>query len=844
MAAGAALLAACLAGTVLYVSATASAAVTDQLATACPASVGLTLTVPPAAVDEVRAAATNTPVSRAPVVSRHANVQYLVEGGDATPRPMVMYQRDGMGVAVTPQLPELGVGQIAVPASAVTLAGFAIGTHLTATGRQPFRRGSTSGSGEPRTVELTVVATFQDIPIEPEPAFWCDLKDLLRPTPAGDARPPVVLSSAETMAQLGPVVLDEVALPTITAAVTRREAGGALARYAVLERLASTQSPDDLARAFRPHEGLTTVVARADALSSAVARTIAPVRIAGALAAVGVLVAAGAMAARERRRELRLAALRGARPTVMAGWVAPGAVTAVVIGTVVGGLVAVAGVRWLGPSTRVERPALVRALWHAVAGGAAAVVVVVVAVVVVAGRFVDVRPRRRWIRFVPFELGAVALAVVSWRRLRDVGGVRMFGVSSRGGDLLAQSFPLVAVVAVIAVVGRLVGLAARLLRRSGRRLPAPLRLGWRRALADPGSVVAVVASVAVAAGCATLSLVLAHTADSELHDKALLFVGSDLAVHVDQPGVVPPSLVDRATVVGRHPGRIGSAAVDVVGVDRETFARATPELTALPSDELRRLLALLAAPPDASGNVAAVVVRGDVTAPTLRIDGDFGHGSISVRVVARPAVFPGYRSGTTMVVVDRAALLASGLASSDRLLVREPPPDALAAIAQVDTHRTSVQHADQVFDAVTFSAERWAYAAMGAFAALIALVAVTMQLLVVEARRDERRAADVLLRRSGTTTLDTWLAAAVELLVPVVVGVAVGVGAAWAVGHWSVGSLDPLPNLLPRAEVIVPLAGIAVTVLVALIAVAALATASVWSTRRAAPMEVMRSAAG
>jgi hypothetical protein len=196
-----------------------------------------------------------------------------------------------------------------------------------------------------------------------------------------------------------------------------------------------------------------------------------------------------------------------------------------------------------------------------------------------------------------------------------------------------------------------------------------------------------------------------------------------------------------------------------------------------------------------------------------------------------------------LIVVKEASLRATGVASVDTILVRRPPPNVLAIIAADNGPVRGSQPAATVFDSVTFSAERWAYGAVGAFAALLAVVALVMQLLVVESRRDVRRLSDVVLRRTAFGIRRTWVAALVEIAVPVVVGVGVGTAAGRVVAGMAVARLDPLRSLPPPPVPVVSVGGVIATIAVALAATMLLATASVWSTRRADPMEVVRGTA-
>ena len=92
-------------------------------------------------------------------------------------------------------------------------------------------------------------------------------------------------------------------------------------------------------------------------------------------------------------------------------------------------------------------------------------------------RSVDSRPRHHWLRWVPWELAVVALAIASYRRLDRAGGVRLVGSQAQGGDLLAQAFPLLALGAVLVVLARPLRWLLRRSRARGGGLAVPLLIG-------------------------------------------------------------------------------------------------------------------------------------------------------------------------------------------------------------------------------------------------------------------------------------------------------------------------------------------------------------------------------
>src|SRR5262249_19115214 len=159
---------------------------------------------------------------------------------------------------------------------------------------------------------------------------------------------------------------------------------------------------------------------------------------------------------------------------------------AVGIGVLGGFALALVGVVTLGPTPELEPEPVRAALLACVVGALAGTLLIAAVIAVLSARSVDARPRHHWLRWVPWALAVVALAIASYRRLDRAGGVRLVGAEAHGGDLLAQAFPLLALGAVLVVLARpLRGILGRT-RARGSRLPTPLLVGARRLSSDAG----------------------------------------------------------------------------------------------------------------------------------------------------------------------------------------------------------------------------------------------------------------------------------------------------------------------------------------------------------------------
>ena len=493
----------------------------------------------------------------------------------------------------------------------------------------------------------------------------------------------------------------------------------------------------------------------------------------------------------------------------------------------------------LGPTPELEPDPVRAALLACVVGAVAGTLLVAAVIAAISARSVDARPRHHWVRWVPWELAVVALAIASYRRLDRAGGVRLVGAEAQGGDLLAQAFPLLALGAALVVLARPLRWLLARTRSRGRRLPSPLLVGVRRLSADAGITVLATLAVGLVIGSVTLSSTLTDSASAMLREKAGTFLGSDLVVSVNSAnGVeVPASLASRSTVVLRARTNAGATRVDLLGIDPSTFGNV---IGPRPSDrDVGALVARLAPPSNATSPLDAIVVHGGLAGRTLA---DVTRASIDVEPVATAQWFPGYRNGATMVVVDRAGLQSSRIGLATEVWIHDPPPDAVQQLQASGWLVRGAQNVSDVFEVTSFLTVRWSYAVLTAFGILIGIVVVVAQVLVLDARRRSRQAAVVVARRMGFDLRSEATAIFVELAVPFVAGAILGIAAAVVIVHVAIGHLDTLRNLQPPAHVIVDLASMATALTIGVVALLVLAALGTVTTRRIRPMEAMRSA--
>ena len=203
----------------------------------------------------------------------------------------------------------------------------------------------------------------------------------------------------------------------------------------------------------------------------------------------------------------------GVSPVAVGARVGAGAAPAVALGVAAGFSSALLGVIALGPTPEIEPDPLRAALLACLVGALAGTVVVGGVATTLSARSVDSRPRHHWLRWVPWELAVVALAIASYARLDRAGGVRLVGSQAQGGDLLAQAFPLLALGRGARGPRPTVALAAR---ADHARVAADSRfrccIGFRRLSADAGVTVLAALAVGLVIGSVALSTRCSPTA--------------------------------------------------------------------------------------------------------------------------------------------------------------------------------------------------------------------------------------------------------------------------------------------------------------------------------------------
>jgi len=831
----------CASGTELYISAAGSAATQQQLSEACPSDTALTLPVPqdsdgvPGAAGIVDGIASNMPFVEP---ARHGGIAYVeAPNASGATAKLILVQWDGLTNGDSP-MPNLASGQVALTRTNADQLGAEVGTVLTTT-FLPLWTVDAPSRGTASGPDLTVAYVIPDVATDPVPTVWCGLSWLVAHSPAGDAPPVSAIVARDTLALFENAYFEVREVQVVHRPLTLAELRATIDGYSNAIATWGESFGSDLPST--ESLGLRQVERRATGVATTVDRSLQPVRLTSLVAIGGVLLASAVLLARERRRELRLLGVRGVSPLRVALRMLPAIAITASTAAVAGCGLAWGVVVAFAPSGLLVPAALARAWLLAAVVAFASVVAVVAAVAVVADHAVDRTARRSLVRFAPPAVVAalVALALVAYRKLKDDGGIRAFGVEVRGGELLALGFPFFALLAGTVVAASALGALVWLARGTGARLPRAMRLGWRRVVLEVGPTVAVIVAVSLAAGSFVAASALSDGARRQLVDKAAVYVGSDMSIAVFDEPDIDADLAARSTTVVTVRGKIDGTAVDLYGVDPVAF----PSVATLRSDASSRTLPELVALLSRQGATPAALAVGSDLAigDTLSITLAGSKQPLVVEIVGTAAFFPGRTTGTTQfVMLDEVVEAAAAAVAQHQLLVRDPPANLVQSLRDQGVRVGVVLDAATTFDASSFSGLRWAYLPLRVLGMLFALVAAAAQFLVVAARRVPRRAAHAIQQRTGFGRRSLWVAAITEAIVPLAVGATLG----WGVGLWavrlSIPLLDPMPLLAPRAAFSMPWATTFGILLAVPLWAAVTAAVIVRSTTSGDPMKALR----
>lgn len=701
-----------------------------------------------------------------------------------------------------------------------------------------------SGNSSP----LTVTGVYHDLAEEDLPPFWCSQRPILQPAGGtGDRPPPVVLTDTETFVAMTEAI--EVQgeatweLPLEPEGLTVDQAGKVVDELAALPATLADDIdfPPDALAFFPDMRGtLPFVTTRSEAIVTSLRGAVEPVAVAGVLTASVLVLAAGTYWVDRRRTEVVMLSSRGVGPAAIGVKAALEMALPAVVGAAAGWGVASAMVRVLGPTRLVDQPAVADSLRRT----AVALAVGVVLLGVIAGlraRSLSTRPvgaHVSWRSKVPWELGVLALAAWSYRRIGIEGVPVARGADVPRIDILALAFPLLFVVGTVLLAGRLLVLVLGRLRRRGATWPDWLYLAARRLGSAPRVAVILVAASAMAVGVLVYAATLTLSLRTTLEAKARVAIGGDAAVNLNGDQPVPEALDGSATKVWRL--KQGDD-VDVIGVDPETFADAAFWDDSFSSESLPALLDRLAPVDPAGGQrVPAIVAGGSLPEGSTVAFRDRRVPDLSIDRVAELDVFPGMNPARPLVVVHRESLEAFGATPSIEVWFGGDPADFFAELDRAGVAVRFTYSTTAVADQSSFATVSWAFGFMQSLGVIAGLITVGGLLLYLDTRQRSRKVSYAFLRRMGLTRRAHRRSVLVELLSTLLTGCLIGAVLAGLAAWLVYGKIDPLPQVPPGSLLRLPYLVVAVVVTLTLLVAWLGARAAQGSADRTNAAEVLR----
>lgn len=640
-----------------------------------------------------------------------------------------------------------------------------------------------------RATSVRVRGIYQDLTRAPRSSAWCSLERIVYGT--NDTTPPSPLladraTATGLMRELG---VDGQALWEYPVATRHLELSTATR---LADKLRAAVADEPHARTFGRSADSTLIAFTrlAERTGAAVDPVVQMLSLAATLVCAVLLAASAWLWGRRNASHASILDARGVSRSVAVGRIALVALVPTAVGIAGALVLAPTLVRAAGPSHDVAALELLDP-WRDV--GLAAIIIVGVA----GGAALGLRrPRDRTASpTTALALGGVMAGAFALVARSEIAG----GTSTappRSGDVpvvdtFAVLFPILVFVSVALLGAAAFARAIRRARPSGWRRTAWALAGRR--LAHGG--VAVAASFGLAllsVAMAAYGLTLWRSTEATNLARARDSLGSDAVVRL--PATSNVDLPARSTEVRRLAavlrGDGGSLRVDVVAVDPSTIADAVHWRSEYGATDATSVAQALGGPTPSDGLLQLGVIHVDesvVGANPALVLSRGAHVDLATTIQARLSGYPSVAPSRATVLVDAATLPADALDLATReIWIRGSAP---SSFLQADPNaRTVTDVLDEPGSAVLRWSARFTLGMSIGFGALV-LVAIAL------ATPRRRRSLDVLLARMGVTPTMARRARAIEIGVPVLSGLVVGV----VVAVWTVFDVaDPVVGNVGR----------------------------------------------
>jgi putative ABC transport system permease protein len=695
---------------------------------------------------------------------------------------------------------------------------------------------------------IRVAGIYRDLLSEPRSAYWCAQDHLIFPLSAFEnVNPPsLVMTDRDTFLRLAKKLGERDAtftydLPVLAAGLRLSEAEGLAGQITGVMKNAQGMFGTT---SVRRTSMLPFLVSQADDTVVSLRSSVDTVSLAGRLVALAVIAASGIYWVNRRRSEVALLSSRGIGAVGFGFKVLLETLPVAAAGAAGGWALGVWLAKLLGPTDLLDPGAPSAALRQVVWTVAIGVVFLSVVAALSARRETEGTPTR----------GREALAKAPWELIvLALAGASLYEILSRGTrpvvsggapaklDVLILLFPILFVAGASGLAVRVVSRLLPALRAAGGRRSHATYLASRRVAAAPRMALALVTATALAIGILVYSGALNRSVGATSDAKALVFIGSNVSATVAEDIPVPAALKGRATkVTVIDSGYLlpDQATINVLGIDRATFASGAFWDRSFASQSLDQLMAALVPPSDPSAALPVLVAGGELPSTgTLVFRG--GPARIRVKVAAFIKAFPGMDPSRPLVIADAQVLASRGApgffsiwAKADPAVVRDALPRGVHILAFVS--------AAQVQQNPNFLALSWALGFLQALGIMTGLIVLGGMLLYLEARQRAREVSYALAKRMGLTAGSHRRSVAIELGAMLGLGAVLGALLAWIAARLVFGQIDALPQIPPPPLFRTPIGLLGVTAAALLLA----AWVGAWrvqrTTERARVAEVMR----
>jgi putative ABC transport system permease protein len=570
---------------------------------------------------------------------------------------------------------------------------------------------------------------------------------------------------------------------------------------------------------------------------SGISGSIIPIDIAGIVVALMLVGGAGVFWATHRSREVRLLVARGVGPVQLGVKAALETVLPAAIGLVGGYFAALAIVRSVGPSSVLEHAAPIESLFVSI-GAIVAGLVLIGVIGGLSGRDRIMGSARSWLRFVPWEIGLLAIAVWLGLIIRSGSGVSVDHTIVRVSPL-AFIFPIVGSTAVLLLIGRIVAWLLPKVGRAAQNRGVAGYFALRRLAGSRAVVVGLIVGTALPCCLLTYGSTVTNGVSHEVATKYRTNLGAQhvLAVYGLHTNAVDP--MGDGTVVAIYqaePALPDGSGAYVLGVDPKTFA----DFAFVTSGERGQVAKLHDVSPGSKIPAILVNAPGDVDASSISIRST----TLPLDIVAKDQVFPGLRNGSRPMIVVDSSTLAKVDTNADRLnqwwTSNARIGSALALIQSEGYSVLTELTSDVVIGTTGLLPVTWIFGYLRALAVLIGVVAIAGLIFALASRTRRRTVSYVLSRRMGMSKLTHLRSLVLELVLVVGFGWLAGSGVGAGAFGLIYRALDVYPSLPPPMAFVLPAATVALTALVtaAVILIASIATHAL--AERAHPAEILR----